>query len=169
MNLLDALGLESILDTNLVKQIPVDLRLLPENITKPFAFSIETVALLAVFIGCNSIVWQGNIPHFLGPSVLLCLTDERPLYYFGHFERRSLHSVYYTQLPNYLTVATIAARGGLLYQREILSLEPEYAREISHLRISRQFESLKISNQFRVYVRLLVVCRPFAYSEVSLV
>ena len=135
-NLLDALGLESIFNTNYVKRIPMDLRLLPENVTNPFAFNMEAVALLAAFLGCNSIAWEGNVPQFFRPSIVLHLTCEKPFPYLGHFERLQLYPAYYSVAPNALTASTIAARGGLLYQREILSLEPELAREITKIKPS---------------------------------
>ena len=114
----------------------MDLRLLPENVTNPFAFNMEAVAFLAAFLGCNSIAWEGNVPQFLGPSIVLHLTCEKPFLYLGHFERLQLYPAYYSVAPNALTASIIAARGGLLYQREILSLEPELAREITKIKPS---------------------------------
>lgn len=135
-NLLDALGLELIFNTNHVKRIPMDLRFLPENVTNPFAFNMEAVAYLAAFLGCNSIAWEGNVPQFLGSSIVLRLTCEKPFLYLGHFERLQLYPAYYSVAPDELTASGIAARGGLLYQREILSLEPEFAREITNIKPS---------------------------------
>ena len=136
-NLLDALGLELLFNTNHVKRIPMDLRFLPENVTNPFAFNMEAVAWLAAFLGCNSIAWEGNVPQFLGPSMVLHLTCEKPFLYLGHFERLQLYPAYYSVSPNVLTASLMAAaRGVLLYQREILSLEPEFAREIMNIKTS---------------------------------
>ena len=135
-NLLDALGLELLYNTNHVKRIPMDLRFLPEDFTNPFAFNMEAVAWLAAFLGCNSIAWEGNVPQFLGPSIALHLTCEKPFLYLGHFERLQLYPAYYSVGPTFLTASMFAARGVLIYKREMLSLEPEFARTITQMKPS---------------------------------
>jgi hypothetical protein len=118
MNLLVILGTENIISSSFIKQLRIDQNDLLPDMTNPFAIELRVAATLVGIIGCDTVLFNRNMPTFSGGNAMLEVSPSGPTDGIGRFSQQPGLPAYIDYTSQTVNRATGYRGGSLSYKFE---------------------------------------------------